>query len=260
LLGVGVGASGLVDAEAGVNLLAPNLGWRHLPIRQMMRELLGLPVAVDNNVRCMALAESLFGAGRNARVLAYVYARVGVGAGLVVDGQVYRGAGFGAGEIGHWTIVPKGGARCRCGNHGCLETLIGEPVIVERARRLDPFVVETSPEPLKAVFDAARRGHAGLQTMLADQAFYLGIALANLVNVLNPHMIMLGGLLHEGFDLLQPHVEATLRRHAFGGLGAEVTLCASTFGDAAGEMGAAALALDSFFFSQTRGAAQIGPG
>src|SRR5690606_21038642 len=106
LLGVGIGASGLVDAEAGVNLLAPNLGWRHVPIRQTMSDLLGLPVAVDNNVRCMALAESLFGAGRNVRVLAYVYARVGVGAGLVVDGQIYRGAGFGAGEIGHWTIVP----------------------------------------------------------------------------------------------------------------------------------------------------------
>jgi predicted NBD/HSP70 family sugar kinase len=250
LVGVGVGAAGLVDAETGVNLLAPNLGWRNVPVREIMTGLLGVPVAVDNNVRCMALAESLYGAGRLTRALAYVYARVGVGAGLVVDGQVYRGAGYGAGEIGHWTMLPQQGALCRCGNRGCLETLIAEPVLVEKARRLAPEVVEGRAEPFAAILAAARAGHVGLQAMLAEQAFYLGIALANLVNVMNPQLILLGGLLQEGFDLIQPEVEATMRRHAFGGLAGGVRVCPATFGVEAGEMGAAALALDSFFFTQ----------
>lgn len=250
LLGVGVGASGLTDVETGINVFAPNLGWRNVALRDILREQLRLPVTVDNNVRCMALAESLYGAGRNVRSLAYVYGRMAVGAGLVVDGELYRGAGFGAGEIGHWTMVPRGGKRCRCGNHGCLETLISEPVLVERARQIDPYVVEQSEQPLQAVLAAARRGHAGLRAMLAEQAFYLGIALANLVNVVNPHLILLGGLLYEAFDLLQRDVETAMRRHAFGGLGAKVTLLPATFGEQAGEIGAAALALDHFFFRQ----------
>jgi predicted NBD/HSP70 family sugar kinase len=250
VLGVGVGASGLVDVEQGINVLAPNLGWRNVALRDFFADALRLPVAVDNNVRCMALAESLLGGGRNVRALAYVYGRVGVGAGLVVDGSIYRGAGFGAGEIGHWTMVPKGGAVCRCGNSGCLETLVSEPVIVERARRVDPFVVDQSDRPLQAIFEASRRGHAGLQELLGEVAFYLGIALANLVNVLNPEMIMLGGLFHEGYDLLHHDVEATVHRHAFGGLGGKVSICPATFADESGEIGAAALALDRFFLTQ----------
>lgn len=248
LLGVGVGASGLTDVETGINVFAPNLSWRNVALRDILSEQLRLPVTVDNNVRCMALAESLYGAGRNVRSLVYVYGRMAVGAGLVVDGELYRGAGFGAGEIGHWTMVPRGGKRCRCGNHGCLETLISEPVLVERARQVDPYVVEQSEQPLQAVLAAARRGHAGLRAMLAEQSFYLGIALANLVNVVNPHLILLGGLLWEAFDLLHRDVETAMRRHAFGDLGAKVTLLPATFGEQAGEIGAAALALDHFFF------------
>ncbi len=110
VVGVGVGASGLVEQSTGINILAPNLGWRNVPLRDELARRLGLPVQVDNNVRCMALAESLFGQGKHAKALAFVYSRVGLGAGLVVDGQVYRGAGYGAGEIGHWTILPQGGA------------------------------------------------------------------------------------------------------------------------------------------------------
>ncbi len=136
LVGVGVGASGLVDPEAGVNVLAPNLGWRNVPLRAMLAGHLGLSVFVDNNVRAMALAEAMFGAGRGVNSLAFVYSRVGVGAGFVVGGEVYRGSRAGAGEIGHTTVVPSGGAPCRCGNAGCLETLVSEPEIVRQAQVL----------------------------------------------------------------------------------------------------------------------------
>ena len=136
LVGVGVGASGLVDPETGVNVLAPNLGWRDVPLRDIFSRRLGLPVFVDNNVRAMALAEAMFGAGRGVNTLAFVYGRVGVGAGFVVGGEVYRGSKAGAGEIGHTTLIPAGGTPCRCGNTGCLETLISEPEIVRQAHML----------------------------------------------------------------------------------------------------------------------------
>lgn len=247
VLGVGVGASGLVAGDTGVNLLAPSLSWRDVPLRAMLAAGLGLPVVVDNNVRTMALAESLYGAGQEASALIMVYGQVGVGAGVVIDGRVYRGASYGAGEIGHWTIIPDG-ELCRCGNRGCLETLVGEPAIVARARALRPELDLGDAAPLSAIFAAARGGDAVLRGMLEERAGYLGIALANLVNVLNPAVILLGGLFYEGFDLFQPEVERTMRQRSFAGLGQGVRLVPATFGQQSGEIGAVALALHSFFF------------
>lgn len=250
LVGVGVGASGLVANDTGVNLLAPVLGWRDVPLQRLLSDALGLPVTVDNNVRSMALAESMYGAGRDVRALIFLYAQVGVGAGLVVDGAVYRGADYGAGEIGHWTIIPDGGAPCRCGNSGCLETLISEPALIELATRVRPALRDAAPNPLVALLAAARAGDEELQRVLAERARYLGIALANLVNVLNPELIMLGGLLHQGFDLFQPAVEPVMKERSFAGLGRRVQLLPASFGARSGEVGAVALALNSFFFQQ----------
>jgi predicted NBD/HSP70 family sugar kinase len=131
VIGVGIGASGLVDYEKGVNIFAPRLDWRDTPIVEILQTYLDLPICVDNNVRCMALGEAFFGAGRGVDVLAFVYGRVGVGAGLVVNGQVFRGSGAGAGEIGHMVMVRKDGDMCTCGKTGCLETLVSERILVK---------------------------------------------------------------------------------------------------------------------------------
>ena len=263
VIGVGVGASGLVDPDTGVNLMAPNLGWRDVSIRDRLQQSLGLPVCVDNNVRAMALGEALFGPAQNVRILAFVYARIGVGAGFVVDGQLHWGSWMGAGEIGHTTIVPNGGALCRCGNTGCLETLVSEPAILALASSLAKRD-EQSPlakhlgdpgEPaIEQVFSAARAGDRATQAMLVERARYMGIALANLVNVLNPDLILLGGIFAQGQDLLLPTVEATVRQRAFANLGERVQLRPTTFGHNAGMVGGAALALASFFYLQYRAA------
>jgi predicted NBD/HSP70 family sugar kinase len=268
IVGVGVGASGLVESGSGVNILAPNLGWENLPLRELLATELeaqlgpkgALPVVVDNNVRCMALAESLYGVGRNVRALAYVYARMGVGAGLVVDGEIYRGADYGAGEVGHWVMMPTGGALCSCGNRGCLETYISEAVLLEMAEKVHPELTTGRSEPLKVLFDAARDGHLGLIELLEDRAFYVGLALANVVNVLNPQLLMLGGWLHDAFDLIEPVVQRTLRKHAFGGIGRHVDVLPSSFGGYSGVTGAATLAFERFFFSRgIESAAQMQP-
>ncbi len=260
IVGVGVGASGLVQSESGLNVLAPNLGWHNVPLRDLFAAELAaqlgdllpapLPVVVDNNVRCMALAESLFGVGRNVRALAYVYARVGVGAGLVVDGEIYRGADYGAGEIGHWVMTPRDGDLCSCGNRGCLETYISERVLMQKAEQVHPELTLGRSDPLSVIFDAARDGHLGLIELLEERAFYVGLALANLVNGMNPQLIMLGGWLHDAFDLIEPVVQRTMRRHSFGGIGEHVDILPTSFGNYDGVIGAGALALEAFFFAR----------
>ena len=261
ILGVGVGASGLVDPQTGVNVLAPNLGWHNVPVRDWLAERLDLPVFVDNNVRAMALSEAMFGAGQDVQVLAYVYVRVGVGAGFVVDGELYRG-GAGAGEIGHVVLIADGGQPCRCGNTGCLETLVSESAFLALAEQIaarepDGLLARelagAHVAPIDAVFAAARAGDPSVQAMLDERARYMGIGLANLVNTLSPELIILGGIFAQGQDVLFPAVAQTLHQTAFADLGERVQLAAPSFGHDAGVVGAAALALNAFFYDPTEG-------
>ncbi len=260
LVGVGVGASGLVDLQTGVNVFAPNLGWHDVPIRDTLSQRLNMPIYVDNNVRGMALGEAMFGEGKTVNSLAFVYARIGVGAGFVVGGNVYRGSRAGAGEIGHTTIVASDGAPCRCGNTGCLETLVSEPAIVRLAETLAARhpdsvlaakLADPTQPPIDQIFEAARAGDTACVSMLQERAHYMGIALANLVNVINPDIIIMGGLFATGHDLLLPRVEETMRQRAFADLGKSVALHVTTFGREVGMVGAAALALDAFFYRQS---------
>jgi predicted NBD/HSP70 family sugar kinase len=252
LLGLGVGAPGLVDPDSGVNVLAPNLGWRDVPVRDWMRERVGLPVVADNNVRAMALGESMFGAGRGADTMAFVYGRIGVGAGFVVNGKLFRGGGAGAGEIGHTVLCAENG------RYQELEEIVSERVLLREAERL----AQRRPKSILAqhlrnaedkraverIFAAARAGDDAIREVIERQARYLGLALANLVNVLNPEMILLGGIFVDGSDLFLPVAEATMHERAFAGLGERVRLQASQFGWRAGVIGASALALAEFFY------------
>ncbi len=263
ILGVGVGASGLVNHDKGLNVFAPRLGWENVNIKEILETKLLLPVSVDNNVRAMAIGEAFFGAGREVNVLAFVYGRSGVGAGFVVDRKVFRGSGAGAGEIGHTIMVPEGGDPCHCGQTGCLETLVTESVIVKQASE----IAQQHPNSLIAhyldqdngvpqidnVFTAARKGDELIKEMIDSQIHYLGISLANLVNILNPEIIFLGGVFAQGDDLIQPVASRVMREKAFCDLGEDVRVKSTSFGWRAGVIGAAALALMDFFYQRSDG-------
>jgi len=258
ILGIGVGASGLIDYQTGVNVFAPNLNWRDIPIKAVLESHLGLKVVVDNNVRTMALGEAYFGSGRSVDSLAFVYGRIGVGAGFIYKGQVFRGSAMGAGEIGHTNLLLESGEACRCGNSGCLETLVSESVILrmaEKIQRMEPsgilarLINENEDEDrLSIIFNAARHGDTAVLEMLQERAFYLGVALANMVNLHNPELIVLGGIFSEGYDIFIDLLIKTVRRMAFADLGLHVRIQATSFGWKAGVIGAAALALTSFFY------------
>jgi glucokinase len=221
---------------------------------------LGLPVVVENNVRAMALGEAYFGIGRESQSVAFVYGRTGVGAGFVVNQQLFRGSSTGAGEIGHMILVSDNGELCRCGNRGCLETLVSEAIIIRRARE----IAELEPEGILAkllsdpgenslvecVFQAAREGDRSVLNLLTETGHYLGIALANLVNIFNPELIVLGGMFAQAGDPILSVARETLNRMAFAGLGEKVRLVTTSFSWRAGVTGAAALALLAFFYRQ----------
>ena len=133
LLGLGVGAVGLVDSITGVNLYAASLGWHNVAIAAELTARLGAPVAVDNNVRTIAVAEQLFGLGQDMADLLVFYLGAGIGSGLVVGHEVFRSNQHYAGEIGHMIVSP-GGQKCSCGSYGCLDTVASGRVLVERAR------------------------------------------------------------------------------------------------------------------------------
>jgi predicted NBD/HSP70 family sugar kinase len=236
------------------------LNWRDVPLREYFQNALHLPVFVDNNVRAMAIAETYFGAGRGVDSLAFVYGRIGVGAGLISRGQVFRGSISGAGEIGHTPMLLHGGESCRCGNSGCLETLVSEPAILRSAEsiaRVNPkgVLAQTMRQrldltPIERVFTAARQGDGEVRAMLEERAYYLGVAMAGLVNLFNPELILFGGIFAQGQDIFLEPTIRTVQQMAFGGLGKRVTMQATSFGWRAGVVGAAALALMVFFYGQ----------
>jgi predicted NBD/HSP70 family sugar kinase len=264
IIGIGVGASGLVDTVTGVNVIASRLNWKDVPIRDLLESHLNLPICVENNVRSMALGEAFFGTGRKVDVLAFVYGRIGVGAGFVVNGELFRGSGAGAGEIGHTVILGQAGEICSCGNTGCLETLISEPVFLKQADLLaerypDSLLAKylhgqaAADNPIECIFSAARDGDQHTRNMIEERACYLGIALANLVNIMNPELILLGGMFAQGQDLIMPVAEAQMRATSFAGLGENVRIAPTQFGWKAGVVGAASLALTSFFYQPIEG-------
>lgn len=253
IVGAGVAASGLIDPRTGVNIIAPNLGWHQVPIRAYLKDKLNLPVEVENNVRVMALGEALLGHAIDTKVMAFIYARIGVGAGLIVDGQIYRGGAAGAGEIGHTVLSLERG---RQGGTRTLESLFSEPALVAGAEAL----IGREPEgilsrrarehglSLETIFAAALADDQASKDLLTERAGYFGIALANLVNVFNPELIVLGGIFTREHDLILPTVMQTLQAHAFANLGDHIRVAVTGFGQEAGMVGAAALALDRFFY------------
>jgi len=189
VLGVGVGVPGTVaDPEAGV-VDSTQLGWTGVPLGRELRSTLGLPVLVDNNVNAVALTQLIYGSAQGRHDALVVTIGTGVGAGLVLDGAIRRGHVGAAGEIGHLPVDPNGAA-CHCGNRGCLESLIGERALLERAATTGLVAPTASSSALRALADA---GNAAASAIYADAGATFGRTLAGVVNTLAPQVVILLG-------------------------------------------------------------------
>jgi len=236
LIGVGVGVPGPVDPNRRRALASINVGWRDVPLADKVENALRLPAIIEHNVSAMALAESCYGIGRNVPALLYVYLRTGLGAGLMVDGAPFRPGGHGAVELGHIQVVPDG-ARCACGNVGCLETIVCERALMEAAGLDGPV-----PEELLARVE--QNGSAWEIIMR-----HLTTALASAVNLLSPDLIVFGGHLGEAPESLFARLRHDLPPRIMPHMRDILRLERATFGAQAGAIGGAAAALDRFFYS-----------
>ena len=240
---VGIAVHGLVDAERGVSLFAPNLGWRGVPVRELLEQRLDLPVFVENDVRLMTLAERWYGAARQLSNFAFVYVGKGLGGALVLDGKLYHGSGHGAGEIGHTTIDADGPV-CSCGNRGCLQALASEEALLAAVRRAadSADTCLTADTGIGGLLCAAATGDAQAVRLLEDEARYLGLGISNIAKLFNPEAVVFAAGTPGLADYLLPAVRTQTEVRMMGSLHTEVL--ATALGGDAILRGAAALALD----------------
>ena len=250
LSSIGVGVPGPVSADAGMVIAPPTMpGWDRFPIRKTLEKLWGLPISVNNDAELGALGEWAYGAGRNAKDLAYIKVGHGIGAGLLINGQIYRGSTGSAGEIGHLTIDEKGPI-CTCGNRGCLEALSGGGAIalqaknaVKEKKNTQLREISTKNISAKDVAFAAQRGDFLAQQIMEEAGEHLGVALAGLINIFNPDMIIVGGGVAQMGDILLEPIRKTVKERSLLSATTNVRITTALLGRRSSSMGAVAQAL-----------------
>ena len=225
VLGIGVGAPGIVDFESGVIEISVSKGWLEggIPVKAFLEKNLGLPVYVANRSRVAALGEQRAIVDHDVKNLVYLFLGEGIAAGIVIDGRLYLGSGSGAGEIGHVSIAPDG-PLCDCGNRGCLEVYASENGFLARARELArentisrlQTIVDGHLERLTIdhIIEAAHQGDPSAVLVLNELGAKIGFSVSTLINLFNPEMVVIGGPIgsRTGDLLLQPVIkEAQLR-------------------------------------------------
>ncbi len=242
LLGVGLGVPGVVDPRSGGTVESPVLGWSALPLGSRLQARLGVPVLIDNDVNTLAVAERLYGRGREAEHFVTVTIGRGVGLGIVVGGELYRGYLGGAGEFGHVRVVDDG-PRCHCGRSGCLEALVSDAALVDAARAAG---VLRGDEGIQGLYAHAAGGSEGALAVFAAAGTTLGRAVAWLVNVLSPQVVLIGGEGTQAWAYLEDTFDAALRLDVFEPLRG-VAVEVDPWDDTKWAQGAAALVLRATF-------------
>ncbi|MFE1886103.1 ROK family protein, partial [Streptomyces diastatochromogenes] len=218
VLGVGVSVPGQVDRDTGIAEYAPNWNWHDVPLLDLLAEHIAYPLYLDNPLRACAVAELWFGAARGRGDAVVVNLGTGVGAGLALGGGLHRGVSNSAGEWGHTTLVLDG-RLCHCGNHGCVETYVGAPGIMQNLRELSPQSTLLHPEDQTATIDALARAVATddpvALKVVRDTARYLGAGISDLINLLNPEVVVLSSWVASRLgEPLLGEVRAAVARHA----------------------------------------------
>jgi glucokinase len=249
---IGVDVPGPVDFDAGILLEAPNLhDWTNVALGPILSERLGPPTFVENDANAAAYGEFRFGAGRGLRHMLYITVSTGIGGGIIIDGKLYRGADGTAGEMGHITVEPSA-ERHSCGMHGCLEMLASGTAIGNAARAAaqegrSPMLTRALADGMltaKECYDAAKAGDPVAAEILATAARYLGIGLANYINIFNPEMIVIGGGASNMFDLLVEPAWTAATSMAFARPAQSCRIARAELGGDSGAFGMAALALE----------------
>jgi len=248
---VSVVVPGTVDVEKGMVVRAPNVpSLNGFQLTDALSSELNRSALIENDANAAAVGEMWLGAGRGKRTIVCVTLGTGVGGGIVLDGKLWRGVDGAAAEIGHMCVDPFGGVACGCGSRGCLEVYASATAIVRMTREAKPRYPESvldEKEELTSqiIFDAGVAGDELALEVFRRMGVYLGIGLANLINILNPEMIVIGGGLANGWQLFEKNMRQQVAERAFPLLAARVQIVRAACGDDAGLLGAARLAFDA---------------
>jgi predicted NBD/HSP70 family sugar kinase len=219
--------SGIVDSNSGMVLSYPRPGqmteWKNVPLQQMLEQEFAVPCILEDSVRAIALAERCFGVGQNLDDFVYIDVGMGIGAGIFLNGSLYQGSSGGAGEFGHMT-VEENGPLCCCGNNGCLEIMASCAAIIHAARSAIERGVDSKIRELVArdlerisieiIADAAEKNDSLAFRVLHDAVSHIGVALADLVNLLNPGVVVFGGPLFRAAPYLLEPLRRIIRQRA----------------------------------------------
>lgn len=248
VVGIGVGTPGLVNTSAGIVINAVNLDWKNLPLAQLLEERYQVPVCVLNDSQAAAMGEYTFGKNhKDQENLIVINARHGIGAGVVINGRLFHGDGGGAGEIGHVVVVPQGGLLCRCGNHGCLETIASAQAIVKRAQHLasqsrdERWSMRADEITFEEVEQLFAAGDPLACEIVLEAGRYMGLAMSGLVGMLNIHKIVLIGDMTRFGEAWLAAIKQTMAQTSLYGLAQETQVEIGELGGNAILLGASAL-------------------
>lgn len=252
-LGLGIGLPGLINLNQGELIIAPNLNWKNVPLRLMWNQRFRLPVYIENEANLAALGEYYFGVARGVDNFVYLSAGIGLGGGIMIGGNLFRG-GYGyAGEIGHVQRDPQG-EKCACGRIGCWETQVGPRAVLRRVKKelqiqsdqllLDACQGNFDNITFEMVVKFALQGDNVCRQAIEDVAINLGAGIADLVNVFNPELVVIGGAFIRGKDILQPIIEKTIFSNVLQPSADNLRIAFSERGADACALGAVAIVLD----------------
>jgi len=240
---------GAVDKYKAIVVQAPNLPClNNFGLRDALQDEFGWPVVLENDANAAPMGEMWLGAARGYRNVVCVTLGTGVGGGIILDGKLWRGSDGAAGELGHTTVNPFGGLKCKCGNEGCLELFASATAIVRMAREdLSHFpksLLQGEQLTAKKVYEAGRQGDELAISVFERVGMYLGVGLANVINLLNPEIIVIGGGVVNGWNLFETAMRQQVADRAFRSQAERVKIVPAECGDNAGLLGAARLAFD----------------
>ncbi|WP_178018917.1 ROK family glucokinase [uncultured Paenibacillus sp.] len=249
--GVGAGVAGFTNVREGIIILAPNVGLKDFPIREILEKRLGKPIKIDNDANVAALGEAWGGAGKGIENCVCYTLGTGVGGGIIINGKIYQGFSGMAGELGHMSVVPDLEAiGCGCGQMGCLETVSSATGIIRMAKDAVARGDRTSLAHVenimaKDVFDAAKVGDEAAIRIVNRAAFYLGKSMAAVAVVLNPELFIVGGGVSKAGDILFNEVRSVFAKLTPEPVQRGMQIVPATLGNDAGMVGAAGLFLRS---------------
>ncbi|MDX8044553.1 ROK family transcriptional regulator [Gracilibacillus sp. S3-1-1] len=240
IVGIGVGVPGVVSTIGEV-LLAPNLGWKKVPLKQLLVDHYQIPVIVENEANAGAYGEKVYGAGQEANEVVYASISTGIGVGLILDGKLYKGLKGFSGELGHMTIE-KDGLDCQCGNKGCWELYASENALLKQAK-LAGFADITTEK----LIEAAEQQDPQALSLFDKLGDYIGVGITNILHIFNPEQVIIGNSIQQAERYILPAIKQRIEQHAIGFNKGDVHIQTSQLHKYSTTMGMAAFTIEEFF-------------